>query len=245
MKTGVYNSRCIVCNSTDRKTLIETLLLRGVSAELIANKINDPGQRFISSYSIRRHRRHVPQALIEKLSVRALNGALAAKGCDLETLKAEEARGLLLHCVGYRGEIQTLIDSAKFQGNMSIVTGLIRARTELLVFEAKLLHEIGGSVTVTNQNLLISPDWLRFRTALVKGLSGSRFAEARAVVCACLAEAEKEKPQEIGVTGADANRFPEGTDKDAPSFASYAARPTPPVLLLEQYSDSKTPERVN
>jgi hypothetical protein len=231
--SGRYNARCGVCQSPDRKILIETLLIRGVSAEMIAGKINEKvnGQpvRFISSHAIRRHRTHVPAALIEKLSVRALNGALA--NVSLETLKKQESEGLLQLTIGYRAQLDTLIDTAVFQNNLGAAASLIAKRNDLLTFCAKLLHEIGGSTTiVTNQNLLVSPAYLQLRTALMRALQGPQFSAARAAVAAALAEVETAIP--IGETEAGATQFAAAT------VTPTTAPPSPP-LQIEDLSDAR------
>lgn len=185
-----YNSRCRVCTS-EQKILVETLLARGVSAEAIANKVNvtfgDDASKKLSTASVYRHRRHMPQSLVESLKVKSFTSILG-RGVSLDELRKQESENLLAHLIAYRAELDQDIATARFNGDLAIVSSLAGRRNHLLETLARLLGELGISQITNNVALVAAPDYLRLRSALMKALQA--FPAARVAVARAMAELE-------------------------------------------------------
>ncbi len=190
MSNQAFNARCRVCTS-EQKILIETLLARGVAAEAIASKVNltfgGDKSKEVSSSSVYRHRKHMPQALVESLKVKSFSSILG-KGVSLDELRKQESENLLAHLIAYRAELDTDIATARFNGDLAVVSSLAGRRNHLLETLAKLLGELGITSVTNNVALIASSDYLRLRTGLMRALMP--FPQARAAVAAVMLELE-------------------------------------------------------
>lgn len=190
MATTVYNARCDCCKSEQRQ-LIDTLCARGVSAKLIAERVNVSfgagATKKLSDSSIYRHRKHLPAAVIESLQAKSL-GAVLGKGVTLDELRAQESQNLLAHLIAYRAELDSDIGAARGNGDLRTVASLVGRRNHLLEVLARLLGELGITTVTNNVALVASPDYLAMRSALMRALSP--FPQARAAVAAAMLELE-------------------------------------------------------
>jgi hypothetical protein len=172
---------CSICMSAARPR-VELGLARGVSAAAL-------GRRFkLSPDSIKRHQRHIPPALMRELQARSL---LPAR--ELESLRIEESTSLLEHLVHQRARLYRLVDSCEELGDVrSAFVGHARI-TANLEQTGKLLDLFAAAATTIHQNLVISPDYLQLRQALLTALKP--YPEARAAVVAVLRELEDVQPE--------------------------------------------------
>jgi len=266
--TGQFNSRCHVCTSSSR-VIVETCLSRGVSAEIISQKVNlakQPSEKAISPHSIYRHRTHMGVQLLDNLRAKALVG-LARGRLDYESLRKDEAENVLQLGVGYRGQLDSLIDAAIFQGDLRAASSLIGRRNEIFIAMAKMVDVLNSHATsITNQTLVASPSYLALRAALMKALAP--FPAARAAVAKAMGElaAIEDKssiearlaspPPEDSASG---GVVVDATHIDDPSRADIIIDGPMPLnevqavscsrpaghhpIALEDYSNGQTPER--
>src|SRR6185312_16698955 len=89
---------------------------------------------------------------------------------DLEALRVSESEGLLHQLVAQRARLQ---QHAELAGQLGDVRGAISAEgaiTGNLALVGKLLGQLSVTHHVKHTSLLISPDYLRLRQALVTAL---------------------------------------------------------------------------
>ena len=86
-------------------------------------------------------------------------------------MRRDESEGLLLHLVNQRAAIYDLLDGAdeKFAAPYH---ARLTANIEL---EAKLFNQIGGRSMTVNNALVIAPEYLALRAALLKALAPPEF----------------------------------------------------------------------
>jgi hypothetical protein len=105
-------------------------------------------------------------------------------GVDLEALQRSEGESLLGQLVGQRATLQQYSAAAFEQGNIPAAVSAERGVTDNLSLVSKLLGMIVQRQDVTHTSLLISPDYLALREALVRALVP--FPEAARAVSAAL-----------------------------------------------------------
>lgn len=149
---------CSLCRSGSREG-IDHAVVDGDSLRDIAGRFGT------SRSSVFRHRQHVSQALMKAAEVREVTVA----GSILERLQRahEEAWAILEE--GRRDEDQEVR-----------LRALARIERQLEL-EGRLLGELQAAPVV---NLVLTPDWLRIRSALLDALAP--FPEARAAVASAL-----------------------------------------------------------
>jgi hypothetical protein len=166
---------CRTCLSGERAA-IEHARASGQSLKKLSARFG------LSKQSIQRHfaNDHTPAIIRDKQAAIALVGAAV----DLDQLRATENDGLLRHIASARSKLYQLLDKAG--GDVKTATAVHNAITSNLTLLAKVLGQVGGSSTTVNQNLIISPDYLRMRSTLLKALSPPEFRAARLAVAAAL-----------------------------------------------------------
>jgi hypothetical protein len=168
---------CTICVHGNRAS-VEASLCRGMSYRALAKRYN------VSVAAIGRHNRgHVSEALRDRLAARALGGG---PEMSLAQLKASESDNLLSLLVAARARAADIADRARAVADLPGELGAEKQTLAVLVTTAKLLGELAGHTTVNQQNLIISPDYLRLRCALLKALSPPEFRAARLAVAAAL-----------------------------------------------------------
>ena len=180
--------RCSVCSHRELAQ-IDTALARGVAAPAIARKFK------LGADSVYRHsRNHLPPQLRASL----LAGP-DLEGIDLDNLKETESQSLLGHLLALRHRLFNALDTAEeFQdgGMLTRVSSQLHANLELT---GKLLGDLGVG-GATNINVLIQPQYIELRVALVQALAS--FPEARQAVAGVLHQLESKaaadiKPREL------------------------------------------------
>jgi hypothetical protein len=180
-KTG---PRCTVCAS-DHRHRIEIGLVAGMSARALADRFD------VSKDAIHRHAaNHLTEA------TRA--GILAArKPCDidLDALRADESAGLLSQLVTQRARLLSHGDLAATIGDVKACVAVEGAITANLALVAKMLGQLVNVHDVRTTNLLVSPDYLKLRSALVAALRP--FPAAKAAVVAVIQRLESDAAVDI------------------------------------------------
>jgi hypothetical protein len=168
---------CNVC-AHPRRPEIELRLANNTAVRNIAKRYN------LSKDSCYRHRRgHMPAALLQQLQV-------TGKGnpTDLATLKRTESEGLLQNLVHERARQQRIADKAETIDDFANATRASEASRKTSELIAKLLGDLKtGNVT---QNILITPEFHAFRTAVVQALR--LHPDAKRTVLAALQRLEQE-----------------------------------------------------
>ena len=99
---------------------------------------------------------------------------------DLETLQADEAAGLLGQLVTQRARLQQHSELALELGDVKAATGCERGITANLDLTGRLLGQLIQRHEVHSTSILLSPDYLQLRAAIVTALRG--FPEAARAV---------------------------------------------------------------
>jgi hypothetical protein len=162
---------------------IEFDLARGVPVRTIANKYS------VNLHVLYRYRKKLPPQL------RAAHmGARLKAGADLEKLRLDESEALLQNIATQRARLLLMQDSAMDAADhhmAALIAGRILQSIELA---GKYLGEFAAHQVRTTVSVLISPEYLEFRTALMRALAP--YSEARRAVAMALhtVEAKAAKP---------------------------------------------------
>ena len=185
-------ARCMVCDS-EHRARIELALSKRVSYDRLAKKFG------LSRDAIGRHRRnHLPPTLLASLQAYGKPTAV-----DLDELKQSESEGLLQTVAAQRGKLWQTLEICEEMEDWPAATRVHAQLTASLNLLAKILGEIDtGSRTTINQ-LVVSPEYLTLRSALVQALSP--YPDARRAVSEVLRGLEGERPH---ITGIAANAEP-------------------------------------
>ena len=156
---------------------IEFELATGKSVRAIARKYN------IHEQALYKHRKKLPPQLKA-----AFVGQLLKPGTDLEKLRVEESEGLLQNLATQRARLLIMQDAAMGEGNAQAVATLAGRIQENLRIVGQYLGELQQHSTRTTVSVLVSPEYLQLRNALLRALGP--FPEARRAVAAALHEIE-------------------------------------------------------
>jgi hypothetical protein len=174
--------RCSVCSHRELAQ-IDTALARGVSAPAIARRFK------LGTDSVYRHSRaHLPPQLRA-----ALLAGPDLEGVDLDKLKETESQSLLGNLVALRHRLFAALDCAEEFNDAGMLTRVSSQLHANLELTAKLLGDLG--VGVTNVNVLVMPQYVELRVALVQALSA--FPEAKQAVAAVLHQLESKAAESI------------------------------------------------
>src|SRR5262245_44159362 len=199
---GTPGKRCTICAHRERQQ-IDLAIARGLSLPAIA-------KRFAISYdSLNRHKKaHLTPALRARLL------AGPELDLDLDKLRESEAQSLLANLIALRHRIFAHLDAAEEVGDNFAAQRAVSQLHTNLETTAKLLGELGvGSVQHTT-NILVAPQYLSLRVALVEALRP--FPEAARAVSQALHRIESAAAAEIA---------------EGPKFATGPAiRPQPPLI---------------
>lgn len=177
--------QCTVCRSKHRHQ-IEIGLTHGVPARVLASRFG-----FARHDAILRHARaHLTPAMRA-----AILSAQKPSAIDLDALRTAESEGLLANLTAQRARLQIKADTALEWGD---VKGSIAAESAILAnlgMTGKLLGQLVQHHNVTHTNLLVSPDYLRLRSALIDALRP--YPEAARAVGAALHRLESDAAKVI------------------------------------------------
>jgi hypothetical protein len=156
---------------------IEYDLATGKSIRQLANKYG------VHEQALYKHREKLPPQLRA-----AYIGQLLAPGVSLEEIKTTESEGILKTLASQRARLYIEQDRAIEDENGQLVATLANAihrNTELV---ARYLGEMQAHSTQTTISVLLLPEYLQLRNALLRALAP--FPEARRAVAATFHEAE-------------------------------------------------------
>jgi hypothetical protein len=203
-------AKCTVCTSEHRHK-VDIGLVHQVAARVLAERFD------LSKDAIHRHAaNHLTPA--QRAAILAAQKPLAI---DLEALRTSETEGLLAGLVAQRARLQTKAELAMEWGD---VKGSVAAEGAMMAnytLVAKLLGQLVQVHDVRHTNLLVSPDYMRLRSALVTALKP--FPEAARAVGAALHALESDAARDITAAAAKGR---------APVLIEHAPAPPPcPVPL--------------
>lgn len=171
-------TQCTVCRHPKRP-LLEMGLVLGTPMRVL-------GQRFgVSIYALHNHR-HKHLTPVQKAAYLV---ALRPSEVDLEQLERSESEGLLGALVGQRARLQQVVEVAMEMGNLAQCISAEKAITENLSLVAKLLGQLVQHHEVQHTNILITPDYICLRQAIITALRP--YPEAAQAVGRGLAELEQ------------------------------------------------------
>jgi hypothetical protein len=175
-------ARCSICSHREAQN-IDLALARGVSVTALSRRYK------ISTDSLYRHSsNHLSPVLRAKLI------AGPELDVDLDRLKETESQSLLANLVGLRHRLFAALDAAEEYGDGNMLTRVASALHANLELTGKLLGDLGVGGT-TNINVLIQPQYIEMRVALVQALQG--FPEARQAVAQALHQLESKAAADI------------------------------------------------
>jgi hypothetical protein len=178
--------KCSVCGHRELQA-INLALARGVSVTALVRRYK------LGPDSIYRHRaNHLPATVRAKL----LCGPDI--DIDLDKLKETESQSLLANLVALRHRLFAALDCAEEYNDAGMLTRVSSQLHANLELTGKLLGDLG--VGVTNVNVLVMPQYVELRVALVQALAS--FPEARQAVASVLHQLESKaaadiKPREL------------------------------------------------
>ncbi len=166
------------------RAAIERAIALGWPIDRVAKKFG------ISRDCVWRHRKRLPAPLKA-----AMLAATLKPGEDLEKLRTEESEGLLANLAAQRARLLLAQDEAASAcqwGLVSQLAGGIHANLRLV---AQYLGELQHHSTHTSVSILISSEYLQFRSALQEALRP--FPEAARAVAAVLHQTEQAAASQI------------------------------------------------
>jgi hypothetical protein len=199
---------CTVCTHKDRP-LIEFGLVAGTSLRVL-------GQRFdVSWHAVGRHGR----AHLNAVQRAAILRAQRPEAIDLDQLRQTESEGLLGAVAGQRARLLQQSDLAMTGGDVRAAVAVEAAITGNLALTAKLLGQLVQRHDVRHSSILLTPDYLTMRAALMAALRP--FPDAARTVGAALHAIEADAAKDITEAGR----------KPVPVTIEHAAEPTPMRVL--------------
>jgi hypothetical protein len=183
MAKGI-GGKCSCCTSPHRRE-IDLALVAGVGIDVIAKRFD------VSRDSVWRHgKRH-----LSAVQRAALATALKPSAIDLEQLQRTEGESLLGQLLAQRATLQTYGAAAFEAKQYQAAISAERAVTDNLDLLSKVLGLIITKHEVRSTSLLISPDYLALRHALVEALKP--YPDAMASVGRALHELEVKAAADI------------------------------------------------
>jgi len=166
---------------------IEYDLARGVPVRALAKKYG------VNIHVLYRLRAKLPPQL------RAAHlGARLRAGADLEKLRIDESEGLLQNIATQRARLLLMQDSAMEAGDHSIATLISGRILQTVELAGKYLGEFAQHQIRTTVSVLIQPEYLEMRSALVSALAP--YPEARRAVTAALHATEAKAANKLPAT---------------------------------------------
>jgi transposase-like protein len=173
---GQKTNRTPIRDREDRDR-IEFDLATGKSIRQLANKYG------VHEQSLYKHRKSLPPQLKA-----AFLGRLLKPNVDLDKLRTEESEGLLQSLAMQRARLLLQQDKAMEDGDGALVATLSRAIHDNLRLVGTYLGELTSHSTQHVINVLLTPEYLQLRNALIRALAP--YKEARQAVAATLHEME-------------------------------------------------------
>ncbi len=184
-------SRSVIVDHPDRGR-IEYDLARGAPVRVVARKYK------ISKDSAYRYLRKMPAQLRAAHLGKKLRAA-----ADLEKLRIDESEGLLQNLASQRARLLLLQDQALDADNGGLATQISGAIHRNLELVGKYLGEFASHQIKTTVSVLVQPEYLQMRAALVGALRP--YPDARAAVAAVLHQIESKAAERLPLIEATAS----------------------------------------
>ena len=179
-------ARCLVCSHREAQN-IDLALARGVSVTALSRRYK------VSTDSLYRHSsNHLSPVLRAKLI------AGPDLDIDLDRLKETESQSLLANLVALRHRLFAALDAAEEYQDAGMLTRVASQLHQNLELTGKLLGDLGVGGT-TNVNVLVMPQYIELRLALVGALSA--YPEAKMAVAQALHQLESKAAETIKPKG--------------------------------------------
>jgi len=178
------SGKCTICVHEHRHQ-IEIGLVYHVPMRVLAARFR------VSLDAVWRHKRN---HLTPELAA-AILAAQKPSAVDLETLQRNESEGLLAQLVVQRARLQQHGDISLEMGDIRSAVAVERAITSNLELVAKLLGQLVQHHDVRHTSILLTPDYLALRSALVAALRP--YPEAAQAVGRALHDLESQAATEI------------------------------------------------
>lgn len=186
---------CTICNHPKRHQL-EVGLTYKVPLRVLAARFD------VSDDALHRHsQRHLSPSIRA-----AILTAQKPSAIDLEALQASESEGLLSQLVMQRARLQGHSEMALELGDVRAAVAVEGAITSNLTLVAKLLGQLVQHHEVKRTSILVSPDYLQLRSALVGALKP--FPDAARAVGHVLHQIETDGAQDILAAAGQGARAP-------------------------------------
>jgi len=157
----------------DDRAQIEHALATGQSVRAIAKKYD------VDENALYRHRKNLPPQLRAAYIANFLK-----PGEDLEKLRIEESESLLQNLAAQRARLLMMQDQELESGNAQAVATLAARIHQNLELVGRYLGELNQHSTKTVVNILLTPEYLELRNALVRALAP--YPDARRAVAEVL-----------------------------------------------------------
>jgi hypothetical protein len=213
---GKRGTPCTVCESKNRAA-IEIGIVHRVPARVLAARFG------VSKDAVHRHSK---SHLTPTQRAALLTAQRPATAVDLEALRTTESGGLLSQLVAQRARLQQSSDLALEMGDVRAAVAAEGAITGNLALVGKLLGQLVQRHDVRHTSVLLSPDYLALRAALITALKP--FPEAAKAVGAALYRLESDAAKDI--TDAAPKCAPVVIEHQAPLPPPPVVIPPPPVV---------------
>jgi hypothetical protein len=205
---GKRGTPCGVCDHKQRH-LIEVGLTHGTPLRVLAKRFD------LSHHAVGRHARNH----LSPVQRAAILAAQKPTAVDLDALRTSESEGLLGSLVAQRARLQQQGDMALELGDVRACVAVESAITSNLALVGKLLGQLVTRHDVRHTSILVSPDYLRLRQALVLALKP--YPDAARAVSAALHALESDAAKDITAAAGEGR---------VPALIEHvpAAKPLPP-----------------
>jgi hypothetical protein len=163
----------------EARAQIERDLALGVPLRRLAKKFG------ISKDALCRHRKRLPPQLKAAMLAQSLRPEV-----DLDKLRTTESEGLLANLSAQRARLLLWQDWAASAEQFAIATAISAQIHRNLELVGKYLGEFAQHHVVSNVSVLVSPQYLELRSALLRALQP--YPEARRAVAAALHQIESD-----------------------------------------------------
>jgi hypothetical protein len=153
----------------EARAQIERDLAIGLPLRRLARKYG------LSKDALHRHRKRLPPQLRAAMLAQSLRPAV-----DLEKLRTTESEGLLVNLAAQRAKLLLWQDAAASAEQYQVASAIAAQLHRNLELVGKYLGEFAAHHVTTSVSVLISPEYLELRSALLRALQP--FPAARAAV---------------------------------------------------------------
>jgi hypothetical protein len=172
----------------EARAQIERDLAIGLPLRRLAKKYG------LSKDALYRHRKRLPPQLRAAMMAQSLRPEV-----DLEALRTTESEGLLVHLAAQRAKLLLWQDAAASSEQFQVASAISAQVHRNLELVGKLVGEFAQHHVSTSVSVLISPEYLELRSALLRALQP--FPAARAAVVQEIhqleAKAARQAPQPV------------------------------------------------